>query len=83
MLAPALPADVAARVSAIDASTDVVYDAVYDAVVVGAGPAGTMTALELARRDLSVLVVERQPMPRWKVCGACLSPGTLGLRNGG
>ena len=79
MLAPALPANVAARVTAIDASTDVVYDAVYDAVVVGAGPAGTMTALELARRDLSVLVVERQPMPRWKVCGACLSPGTLEL----
>jgi len=66
-------------VSTIETSTDVMYDAVYDAVVVGAGPAGTMTALELARCDLSVLVVERQPMPRWKVCGACLSPGTLEL----
>ncbi len=65
--------------STIETSTDVMYDAVYDAVVVGAGPAGTMTALELARCDLSVLVVERQPMPRWKVCGACLSPGTLEL----
>jgi flavin-dependent dehydrogenase len=53
------------------------FDATYDAVVVGAGPAGTMTALELARRDLSVLLVERQTMPRWKVCGACLSAGTL------
>ena len=65
--------------STLEASTDVVHGAVYDAVVVGAGPAGTMTALELARCDLSVLVVERQPMPRWKVCGACLSPGTLEL----
>ena len=65
--------------STIETSTDVMCDAVYDAVVVGAGPAGTMTALELARCDLSVLVVERQPMPRWKVCGACLSPGTLEL----
>ena len=55
------------------------YDVVYDAVVVGAGPAGTMTALELARRHLTVLLVERQPMPRWKVCGACLSAGTLKL----
>ena len=75
MLAPALPIDVAAPVSTIEAT----YDAVYDAVVVGAGPAGTMTALELARRDVSVLVVERQATPRWKVCGACLSPGTLGV----
>ena len=69
MLAPALPDDVAAGVN----------DAEYDAVVIGAGPAGTMTALELARRHLTVLLVERQPMPRWKVCGACLSPGTLKL----
>jgi flavin-dependent dehydrogenase len=49
----------------------------FDVVVVGAGPAGTMAALELARRDLEVLLVERQTMPRWKVCGACLSAGTL------
>jgi flavin-dependent dehydrogenase len=72
---------VAASVSASGAKSDVMpdtgYESMYDAVVVGAGPAGTMTALELARRDLSVLVIERQPMPRWKVCGACLSPGTL------
>lgn len=69
MLAPAILPDVAARV----------IDTEYDAVVVGAGPAGTMTALELARRHLAVLLVERQPMPRWKVCGACLSAGTLEL----
>ena len=56
-------------------------DSMYDAVVVGAGPAGTIAALGLARRDLSVLIVERQTMPRWKVCGACLSPGTLEALN--
>ena len=65
--------------ASIHAEQDAGYDSVYDAVVVGAGPAGTMTALALARRHLSVLVIERQPMPRWKVCGACLSPGTLEL----
>jgi flavin-dependent dehydrogenase len=48
----------------------------WDAVVVGAGPAGSMTALELARAGASVLLVERTPFPRWKVCGSCLSPGT-------
>jgi len=49
---------------------------VWDAVVVGAGPAGAMTAHELARAGASVLMLERTPFPRWKVCGSCLSPGT-------
>jgi flavin-dependent dehydrogenase len=47
----------------------------WDVAVVGAGPAGAMTALECARAGASVLIVERRPFPRWKVCGACLSPG--------
>ena len=25
------------------------------------------------------MLVDRQQFPRWKVCGACLNPGTLGL----
>lgn len=54
-------------------------DPVWDAVVVGAGPAGSMTAYGLARGGASVLLLERQSLPRWKVCGACLSPGTLAL----
>lgn len=48
----------------------------WDAVVVGAGPAGSMTARELALEGARVLLVDRQAFPRWKVCGACLSPGT-------
>ena len=51
----------------------------WDAVVVGAGPAGSMAAHELARAGASVLLVDRQAFPRWKVCGACLSPGTQAL----
>jgi flavin-dependent dehydrogenase len=35
-----------------------------------------MAARELARGGAKVLLVERQRFPRWKVCGACLSPGT-------
>jgi flavin-dependent dehydrogenase len=49
----------------------------WDAVVVGAGPAGSAAALALARGGASVLLVERSSFPRWKVCGACLSPGAL------
>ena len=45
----------------------------WDVAVVGAGPAGAMVALELARRRCTVLLLERQPFPRWKVCGACMS----------
>ncbi len=47
----------------------------WDAVVVGAGPAGSLTAYELRRAGLSVLLVDRQSFPRRKVCGACLSRG--------
>lgn len=45
----------------------------WDAVVIGAGPAGSMAARELARRGIRVLLIERKPFPRAKVCGACLN----------
>jgi menaquinone-9 beta-reductase len=48
-----------------------------DVVVVGAGPAGTSVALQLARRGLSTTIVERARLPRTKVCGEYLSPSTL------
>lgn len=51
----------------------------WDAVVVGAGPAGAMAARELARHGASVLVVDRARFPRYKVCGGCLNPRSLGL----
>jgi flavin-dependent dehydrogenase len=48
-----------------------------DVVVVGAGPAGALAALEVARQGASVLLLDRAEFPRWKVCGACLSAGAL------
>ncbi|MEC7846877.1 MAG: FAD-dependent oxidoreductase, partial [Gemmatimonadota bacterium] len=50
----------------------------WDVVVVGAGLAGAMVALELGRRGCDVLLVERQTFPRWKVCGACLNEAAQG-----
>jgi flavin-dependent dehydrogenase len=49
----------------------------WPAVVVGAGPAGALAARELARRGVEVLLVDRSPFPRWKVCGCCLNAGAL------
>lgn len=47
-----------------------------DVVIVGAGPAGTASALHLARRGVDVLLVDRDTFPRAKPCGECLSPAT-------
>ncbi|HEY0811496.1 MAG TPA: NAD(P)/FAD-dependent oxidoreductase [Longimicrobiales bacterium] len=44
-------------------------------VVVGGGPAGSMTAMLLARAGYEVTLLERQHFPRAKPCGDCLSPG--------
>ena len=46
----------------------------FDAVIVGAGPAGSATALLLARAGHEVLLLDRRDFPRAKACGDCLSP---------
>ena len=40
-----------------------------DAIVVGAGPAGSSTAIRLAERGLDVLLVDKARFPRDKPCG--------------
>ena len=50
---------------------------IRDVVVVGAGPAGAMSALVLARAGLDVLLVERKTFPRYKVCGGYLNAHAL------
>jgi flavin-dependent dehydrogenase len=60
----------------------------FDAVVVGGGPAGSLSALGLARIGWRVALVERGPRHRPKACGHCLHPRGLeileryGLRDG-
>ena len=48
-----------------------------DVIVAGAGPAGSATALALARRGCSVLIVDRSEFPRRKVCGEYLGAGSI------
>lgn len=50
-----------------------------EVLVVGAGPAGSAAALVLAQSGVSVLVVDRAVLPRWKVCGGCLGPAAMAL----
>lgn len=49
----------------------------WDIVVVGAGPAGAVLALQTAREGARVLLVDRHRFPRDKVCGCCLSARTV------
>lgn len=51
----------------------------WDVAVVGAGPAGSFAAYELARRGAAVLLVDKAPFPRWKVCGACINGRALSI----
>ena len=51
----------------------------WDVLVIGAGPAGALTALLLARQRRSVLLVDRRAFPRAKVCGGCLNNRALGI----
>ena len=46
----------------------------YDAIVIGGGPAGSATALYLARSGYRVLLLDQARFPRDKVCGEFISP---------
>jgi menaquinone-9 beta-reductase len=46
---------------------------IYDAIVLGAGPAGSTVARELARRGKQILLLDKNHFPRPKVCGGCLN----------
>jgi menaquinone-9 beta-reductase len=46
----------------------------FDAVIVGAGPAGSATAIGLARRGYNVGLIDKQNFPREKLCGDFVNP---------
>lgn len=54
--------------------TDSGADDRYDVAVVGAGIAGSALAAALAQQGWRVTVIERDQLPRHKVCGEFLSP---------
>jgi len=52
---------------------------VIEVLVAGAGPAGSVAALVLARAGVRVLVVDRARFPRDKLCGDTVNPGTMAV----
>ena len=46
----------------------------FDVAIVGAGPAGAISATLCAEAGLHVVLLERETFPREKVCGDCLNP---------
>lgn len=52
---------------------------ISDVVVIGAGPAGSATALFLARSGYEVTLLDRAAFPRDKPCGEYLTPGAVRL----
>ena len=51
--------------------------AIYDVAIVGAGPAGSTAARELAEAGARICLLDRARFPRPKACGGALSPRVL------
>ncbi|HWG63091.1 MAG TPA: geranylgeranyl reductase family protein [Streptosporangiaceae bacterium] len=51
----------------------------FDAIVVGAGPGGSIAALELARGGARVALVDKAAFPRDKACGDLVGPRGVGV----
>jgi flavin-dependent dehydrogenase len=49
----------------------------YDVVVVGAGPSGAAASAILADNEIKTLLVEKESLPRHKICGGGISKKRL------
>lgn len=56
-----------------------IADELWDILVIGAGPAGSFAARELAQRGMRTLLVESKSFPREKVCGGCINGRALAI----
>ncbi|MBD3299233.1 MAG: geranylgeranyl reductase family protein [candidate division Zixibacteria bacterium] len=62
-----------------NAGTDPVTQDRYDIIVIGGGPAGSSAALRAAKGGARVLLLEKQRMPRPKLCGGWVSQRAIEL----
>ncbi len=49
----------------------------YDTIIVGSGPSGSAAAKMLANKGLSVLIVEKKKLPRYKICSGIIFKKSL------
>jgi flavin-dependent dehydrogenase len=49
----------------------------WDVIIIGAGPAGALAGILLARQSCRTLIVDKASFPRAKACGGCLNRRTL------
>lgn len=52
---------------------------IYDVIVVGAGPAGSMTAKDCADKGLNTILLDKEAFPRTKLCAGGVSKKALDL----
>ncbi|MFO7952035.1 MAG: FAD-dependent monooxygenase [Bacillota bacterium] len=57
----------------------VVDDKKFDLAVIGAGPAGSLTASLAAEAGLSTIILEKENLPRQKICGGFIAKRALSL----
>jgi len=53
----------------------------YDVIVIGAGPAGATLGYELGCRGLTVLIIEKEKLPRYKPCAGGITRRAASLLN--
>lgn len=58
---------------------DISYRSPYNVVIIGAGPAGATAGYWLAERGLDILILEKEKLPRDKVCAGLVSAKTTEL----
>ena len=51
----------------------------YDVLIIGGGPAGAMTGIELQKQGFSTCIVDKETFPRNKLCGGLLTPKSMDL----
>ena len=44
----------------------------YDVAIIGTGPSGAFAAYNLAKKGISTVIIDKETLPRYKICGGGL-----------